>query len=481
MIAQAGLDQADAIKDRRVSSVELVLDAIKRIEQHDRMVNAVVTRDFDRALSAAADADSKVSKGLAVGAFHGVPMTVKECFHLAGMTTTFGKTEFANNIAIEDAESVKRMKHAGAIVLGKTNVPTDLADCQTYNRLYGTTANPHNLERTPGGSSGGAAAALAAGYVAIELGSDLAGSIRTPSHFCGVFGHKSSYGVIPQTGHSLLNGPRFDADLAVIGPMARTARDLTQAFEVLTTPASSVDPWKLELPRFERQSLREFRIGVIDNHPACPVSHETRKSIDDLVERLAAEGSSIVKSPAIGIDLQAAHRDFMVMYRSVGLSNMPEQQRIQLANEVSCFDIQDASFAASTRRAAALRHIDWLALANMREILRLKWKEFFRTIDVLICPAHSTTAFPHDHSEPREGRIIDVDGGAQPYNSYLFWVGIAGLCGLPSTVVPLSRDGDGLPIGVQLIGNRYNDYLTLAFAELLEKAGISRCVTAKLS
>lgn len=467
----SAVELANQVRSRKVSSLELVSEAIRKIEKQDTKIRAVVDRDFERAVAAAKDADDAVARGRPLGAFHGIPMTVKECISVSGLKTTFGKKEFADNVAKVDATSVARMKAAGAVIVANTNVPTDLADCQTYNDVYGLTINPHNHERTCGGSSGGSAASLAAGYVPLELGSDLAGSIRTPSHFCGVFGHKSSYGIIPQTGHSLMSEPRFESDIAVIGPMANSAVDLSQAFSILTADQSrDSNPWHLRLPATQKSHLRDFKVAMFNNHDLCRVGVEARLAIDALAESLMNLGVTVRYNPTLPLDLMQAHKDFMIMYRSVGLANLPLGVREDMASQLNTVDPDDYSFRAAGIRAAALKHADWLTIAHRREILRAQWQLFFGVFDLVLCPVHSTTAFPHDYRTPRESRMIAVDGKPQGYNDYLFWVGLAGLPGLPSTVMPIANGADNLPIGVQVVGDRFRDTDTLRFAELYEQA-----------
>ena len=304
-----------ALARREISSAELTQHTIKRIEALDASINAVVVRDFDRARAAAREADAGLARG-ELRPLLGLPMTVKEAFNVAGLPTTWGIPAFKGWQAEGDAVAVARLKDAGAIILGKTNVAVGLADWQSYNDVYGTTNNPWDIARTPGGSSGGAAAALAAGYVSLEIGSDLGGSIRAPAHFSGVFGHKSSYGIVPMRGHQLpgTEASGGDGELAVLGPMARTADDLALALDILAGPDDSdAKAYRLDLPPPRHQNLEEFRVLVIDTHPLMPTSEDVCMALDRLADRLSSRVAKIARSSPLLPDLAEAARIYMPM------------------------------------------------------------------------------------------------------------------------------------------------------------------------
>src|SRR5262245_59040994 len=291
------------LANRRVSSVELLDQSIARIEALDKSINAVVVRDFDRARQAAIAADQALARGERRPLL-GLPMTVKEAYNVAGLPTTWGIPAFKDWRPPEDAVVVERLKAAGAVIMGKTNVPVSLSDWQSTNPIYGTTNNPYDLERTPGGSSGGAAAALAAGYVALEAGSDLGGSLRTPAHFCGVFAHKPTYGIVPMRGHTFPKQPAVPSagdGLAVLGPMARSARDLALALDVIAGPDDQRDGvgWRLVLPRPRHRALRDFRVLVIDTHPICPTAEAIRTALAQLADRLGKESVAVARQSSL--------------------------------------------------------------------------------------------------------------------------------------------------------------------------------------
>ena len=291
-------DLVKAIAGRQVSSRELVDNAISRIEAFDPKINAVVVRDFERARAAADTADAALAKGES-RALLGVPMTVKEHYAVAGLPTTRGDPKYKDWKAEIDALVVQRLKAAGAVILGKTNVPLNLSDWQSFNEVYGTTNNPWDLSRTPGGSSGGSAAALAAGFVPLELGSDIGGSLRAPAHFCGVFSHKPTLDLVPQrsAGPPQIPAVPVRGDLAVYGPMARSAADLALELEVLAGPDELMEGvgYKLALPPPRHEKLADFRVLVIDTHPLCPTADSIKSALNGLADRLAKLGCRVLR------------------------------------------------------------------------------------------------------------------------------------------------------------------------------------------
>lgn len=451
------------------SSVEILRQYIDQIERYDGAINAVVCRDFERALDTAATRDSERARSQTRGPLHGLPMTVKESFTVAGLPTTWGFPAQAANVADGNAVAVQRLVDAGAVVFGKTNVPDALADLQTFNTVYGRTNNPWDERLTCGGSSGGSAAALAAGFTGLELGTDLAGSLRVPAHFCGVFSHKPSYGLVPQTGHSLAPDPA-QTDLTVIGPMARCASDLRLALDSLAGPTSldSVG-WTLTLPEARGIRLSDYRVAVLPSHPACEVDRGIEAAITDLARALGREGAEVDLAVEWPIDLEACCRDYMVMARAVGSRRSPPDLLARWKDEALALEGDDGSYRAAGRRAAALTHHGWLAMHGRRSGYRDAWTRFFRSYDVVLCPVHASPAFPHDTATPREDRTLKVNGRLHDYNQSVFWMAIAGLNYLPSTVRPIGLAEGGAPIGVQVIGPYLEDRTTLRFAELLDQ------------
>jgi amidase len=457
---------ATAVREGEISSLELTDYFIARIEKYDGEINAVVVRDFDRAREVARKADAEQAAGNAAGALHGVPITIKESYDLAGLPTTWGFPQFKENVAGSDSFAVARYKEAGAVFLGKTNVPVALGDFQSYNPIYGTTGNPWDLERTPGGSSGGAAAALAAGLTGLETGSDIGGSIRNPAHFCGVYGHKPTWGVVPPQGHAL-PGAAASPDIAVCGPLARSAEDLALSMGIISGAEPLDQPgWQLNLPKPRQNSLADFRVAIWSTDELCPVVNEVAERAEQLGETLSKLGAKVSHAARPQFDFARAQVTYLSLLNSImGASLAPEQiENARAAAAAS--DPNDMSAETVMARGSVLSHRHWLAHNNERERLRYAWKEFFNDWDILICPQTSSPAFPHDH-RPFPARTLPVNGVDQPYLDQLFWAGIVTTSYLPSTVFPTGPSRDGLPIGLQAVGAEYNDYGTIEFARLV--------------
>lgn len=457
------LDLARRIRNREISAVELTDLFINRIETYDGDINAVVVRTFDEARRDARAADEALAGGGDLGPLHGVPMTIKESYVIAGTPATWGIEAFRDNVAAEDGLAVQRFRAAGAHFLGKTNVPTDLGDFQSYNPIYGTTGNPWDTGRTPGGSSGGSAASLAAGFCGLEAGSDIGGSIRNPAHFCGVYGHKPTYGIIPLSGHELVpNTP--DMDLAVCGPLARGADDLRVALGIMAGPTDrEALGWQLNLPAADFNHLKELRVAVWANDEMAPVATEVADRITGIGEMLARLGATVSDRARPAFDVARAHANYQTLLTSVMTAAMAGEQVAAADAAARALDPADDSLGAVQTRAMVLPHRDWIRTNSEREKLRLAWSAFFEDWDILLCPQMPTPAFPHDH-RPFEQRTITVDNEEQAYFKPLFWAGMIVNAYLPSTVFPTGPSRDGLPIGVQAVSAPYRDYRTIEFA-----------------
>ena len=457
---------AGLIRTKEISAEELTRYFIGRIERFDREINAVVARDFERAMDAARSADAALGRSVEVGPLHGVPMTIKESYDLAGLPTTWGFPRFADNIASVDADVVTRFKQAGAHFLGKTNVPIALGDYQSYNDIYGTTSNPWDLTRTPGGSSGGSAAALAAGLCALESGSDIGGSIRNPAHYCGVYGHKPTWGIVSRRGQAL-PGRVSQTDLAVVGPMARCAEDLSLAMGIVTGPDALDAPgWRLELPPPRARRLSDLRVAVWPTHELSPPSNEISGRIQQLADMLGRLGATVSDSVRPDFSPSHHHATYTKLLGSVTGANVGDEQFAQARRLAGQFDRSDDSWPAISAQAAVLHHRDWLESNNERTHIRLAWRRFFSNWDLVLCPIMATTAFPHDQ-RARAERTLAVDGVAAPAFGQSFWAGLATLGYLPSTVFPTGPSTDGLPIGLQAIGPAYHDNTPIEFARLM--------------
>ena len=461
-----------ALNARKVSAVELVQDAIARIERHDAKIKAVCVRDFARALDTARAADAERARG-ETRPLLGIPLTVKESFDVAGLPTTWGMPAQKDFRPPEDALAVSRVKDAGGVILGKTNVPLGLDDWQSYNDIYGTTNNPYDLSRTPGGSSGGSSAALAAGYGPLSVGSDIGGSLRVPAFHCGVYAHKPTFALAPMRGHTPPPLPPLpeDHDLVVIGPMARSAADLSLLLDVIAgpDPLEAGTAYKLALPPPRHGQLKNFRVLVIDTDPVLPTNAVVRAAIDQLAANLGKAGVKIERKSQLLPDFAASSRLYMRMLMSfLSVTFQPEAYAGALAAAAN-LPADDMSLRAERLRGIALSHREWVRADVARARLRAQWRALFRSFDAVICPVMPTPAFPHDHSPEQEKRSISIDGKEYVYPDQLAWPGIATLPGLPATAIPICLSPEGLPIGVQIVGPRLEDRTPLKLAELIER------------
>jgi amidase len=467
---RSATDLIQALATRQISARELLDAAITRIEALDPKINAVVVRDFDRARVAADAADAALGRGERRPLL-GLPMTVKEQFNVAGLATTWGYPRFRDWHPDADALAVQRLKAAGAIIIGKTNVPVALADWQSYNDVYGTTNNPWDLGLTPGGSSGGAAAALAAGFVPLELGSDIGGSLRAPAHFCGVFSHKPSLDLIPQRGSGPPETPAIAtrSELAVVGPMARSAADLALELAILAGPDEMWDGigYKVALPEPRHSRLAEFRVLLIDEHPLCPTAATVKAALEGLTQHLARLGCTIVRRSPKMPDLARTTRNYNEVLSAFISVDLPPEERARMYAAAEALSPDDQTLTAARLRGATMSHAAWARTNRIRNGLRIQWQALFQEIDLIVCPPMPTIAFPHDHS-PQRTRQLSVDGKQIPYSDQLAWPAIATLTGLPATVAPVGHD-NGLPVGVQIIGGYLEDHTTIAFAGLIER------------
>jgi amidase len=455
------------IRAREVGSRELLEHYLARGETYGAAVNCIVVHDIPSARQRADQADRALARGDMVGPLHGLPMTIKESFHLTGTPTTFGFPQFRNNIATSNAVVVDRLLAAGAVIFGKTNVPPALMDGQSNNEVYGRTNNPWDLKRTPGGSSGGSAAALAAGLTGLELGSDIASSIRNPSHYCGVYGHKPTYGVCPQDGHMLLEWHQA-TDIAVVGPMARSAHDLELALSVMAGPAEDHGIYSLELPAARQTTLKDFRIALVVDDAFAEVDQAVQDQLTALGEFLAREGASVTTGARPEFDSRELYQLYMVLLRAAASLRIPDDEFNLELERARGADRATRDMSKLNAYGATLSHRDWLRLDEERQLIRNKWREFFARFDLLLCPPLSSAAFPHS-SVPPQARTLAVNGRDVPFENQLFWAGFAGIAYLPATVAPIGLTGEGLPVGVQIIGPRHGDRTCLRFAQLLEE------------
>jgi amidase len=454
-----------AIRTKEISATELLDLTFERIDRFNPAIEAIVWEDRERARRRAREADTAIARGTA-GPLTGVPVTIKEAFAYEGSPNSWGLPQLKNAISPRTAIAVERLESAGAIVIGKTNTPMMLGDWQTANPIYGTTNNPWDLTRTPGGSTGGGAAALAAGLGALTLGTDLSGSIRIPAHFCGVYGHKPSLGLVSTDG--LQPGPwdgspGLPMDISVVGPLARSAEDLRIALELLGGPsAEDRRAWNWRLPEARHTRLEEFRVGYVTDHPDAPVSAEVAELCRRTIAELGLAGATLARGWPSGFDIPPQLETFTYLLAALVTVDATDDERRRAAGRLA--KQPDDVFAA----AMTGPHARWLHETRRRLAVRARWQEYFESHDVFILPASVTAAFPHDHSMPIERRVIQTSNGPRPYIRDLpFWTCFAGLAGLPATIAPIGETDGGLPVGIQIIAPMWEDATAIEFARLL--------------
>jgi len=458
------------IRARKIGCVELLDHYIARMRRYNPKLNAIIATRLPAARRAATKADAALSRrGARLGRLHGLPMTIKESFDIAGMPTTWGLTELRSHRATSNAVVVQRLLDAGANLFGKTNVPVHLADWQTFNPVYGTTGNPWDLARTPGGSSGGSAAALAAGLSALEYGSDIGASIRNPAHYCGVYGHKATFRIVTPRGQTTY-GKVSESDISVVGPLARSADDLALALAVTAGP-DIIDAagWRLRLPAPRKTRLRDFRVAVMLSHQTADVDESVQQLIREVARFIAKRGAKVSSRARPDVDPEQAHRVYVQLLRYATSGRQPESQYKRFMARRPRLRANDFGYEAQFVRGTTLAPREWSALNEQRHRMRMAWAKFFEDWDVLLCPAATTAAFPHMQAGERWERMIRVNGKPQPSTTQMFWAGFSGMVYLPSTVAPIGLTREGLPVGVQIVGPQYGDYTTIRFAQLLER------------
>ena len=456
---------------REISSRELLEHYLQRVARHNEALNAVIWMDAERARADADASDRRRAAGEALGPLDGIPTTVKESYDIAGAPTTWGVPEFRDNIAERDSAVVERLRAAGAVIYGKTNVPLMLADWQSFNEIYGTTNNPWDLTRSPGGSSGGSAAALAAGLSALEAGSDIGASIRNPAHYCGVFGHKPTWGIVPGRGQKL-PGDLAESDIAVVGPLARSTADLKTAMDVLAGPdGPEARGLRLRLPRPRKMRLRQFRVSVVLTDPVSEVDRPVQDAIAKLARWLEGEGAKVEMDARPGFSSEEAHEIYIRLLRSATSKRLTDEQIAAARRQLDELpaDADRTSYKVRMWESQTMGHRDWLRWNERRHKLMAGWEEFFETYDLMLCPAAASAAFPHDQQGDRVDRTIEVNGRRVPTTDQLFWAGYPCAFYLPGTVAPIGLTEAGLPVGVQIVGRRYDDLTCLHMAGLIEE------------
>jgi amidase len=464
--ATAG-EMAEAVRRKTISASELMSVTFQRIDRHNPTLNAIVWQDRERAMARAKQADDALATGDESGPLHGVPVTIKESFAYRGSPSTWGLPSLKDANSSRTAVAVARLESSGAIVAGKTNVPLMLGDWQTRNPLYGTTNNPWDLTRTPGGSTGGGAAALAAGLGCLTIGSDLSGSIRIPAHFCGVYGHKPSLGLVSLAGFQpgpWDGSPGYPMDLSVAGPLARSARDLGLALDVLggsNGDAAKAWTWRMPPPRHTR--IADFRIGyVLDDDALGRVASDVGAVYEATLSALSKAGAKMERGWPAGVDPGAQMRVFSYLLFALLTAEMSDDARERSRTR---FEENPDDIAAA---AAVEPHARWLHETQRRLAIRALWQTYFESHDVFLLPTAFTAAFPHDHGEPIDSRVVATPEGKRPYaRDMASWISVATVAGLPATVAPVGRTSAGLPVGIQIVGPMWEDGSSIECAALL--------------
>jgi amidase len=471
---ESGLQLRKRLGTGDLSAVELLDYFLARVARFNPELNAIIELQEDeaRAQAIACDKAQASQSAQSLPPFHGVPMTIKESFDVRGMHTTRGNPAFKDHIASTDALAVSRLRKAGANIFGKTNVPLDLADFQSYNAIYGTTNNPWDTERTPGGSSGGSAVAMAAGLSGIENGSDIGGSIRNPAHYCGVFGHKPTWGLLPPRGHAA-PGVLAQSDLAVIGPIARSAADLEALLLAEAGPDEIMaSGYRLDLSQPNFTDLKHLRVAAMVNSALAPVSQVCQSRVEGVLDIIRHAGGQVNYDARPDFDLGEGHEVYQNLLWAVMASRSDDATYAQLAAEAAALAPDDRSARAQNLRARFATYRDYSTANEVRTHQRWAWHRFFQEYDVMVTPIMATPAFQHDH-QPFGQRTVEVDGATRPYFEQLFWAGLAINSYLPATIVPTGTLGGGLPIGVQIIGPEFGDLKVLRVAKLLELEGLT--------
>ena len=468
MIFDSAHEILEKIKQGEVSSLEVLESFLAQVEKVNPKINAIVALDIERAKEKAKEADNKISLKSKLGPLHGLPMTIKDAFEVEGIVSTGGNPAWKDNIPKRNAEAVQRLVDAGAIIFGKTNVPFLSSDLQSFNKIYGTTNNPWDLERTPGGSSGGSAAALAAGMTPLELGSDIGGSIRVPAHFCGLYGHKPSYNIISEVGHmppppgSILTGN----GLSVAGPLARSPEDLEIALDVLVSAQEQdSQAWKVKLPKARTKKIKELKIAVWPDEPYAEADNEITNLIKDTAKDLKHAGAK-VETVDLPISFEEIDKIYSLLLNPLMLAGSPKETFETLAKLNESLDPNDVSELAKVARGSVLKHADWVLVNAIRQNMRQKWREFFNKFDVILCPTCITPAFKHNHNPVHE-RKLTINGKDDEYLRATLWAGPAVSAGLPSTNVPIGMSSNNLPISMQITGPYLEDKTCLEVAKVV--------------
>jgi amidase len=462
----------EKLRAKEISSRELVEATLARIDALNPQINAFCALDADAARAAATAADDRRAKGEA-RALEGLPIGIKDVFDVAGFTATAGVPALKERRPQVDAPSVARLRAAGAIILGKTNVPTFAADFQTFNPIYGATNHPRDPAFSPGGSSGGSAAALASGMSALELASDLGGSIRWPAHACGLYGLKPSWGMVTSYGHTPpppAKRTERDPDCLVVGPLARSAADLKLMLEIIAGPRHAASPSSLRPSR--ATSAKGLRVALWAEDHFAATDASVAAAVREAARRLAATGATIDESARPAFAIEEAFEVFALYNHAVVGWGLPGSLRDKMAANAARFKRGDLSHQALQARGVRITPGDYRDLELRRRKLQAHWARFFERYDVVLCPPAPVGAIRHDPTPDVHQRKLTVNGEARPYLDFLVWSSLASSSGLPAAAAPVGLGPDDMPRGVQIIAASGEDLTAIAVARMIGEAAV---------
>ncbi|MGL4243237.1 MAG: amidase family protein [Beijerinckiaceae bacterium] len=463
-------EQIRLLAERRLSASELLQLTLQRIDRLNPAVNAVIALDAERAAIAARESDRRLAEGTA-RPLEGLPVTIKDAFDTAGLRTACGAPNLKDRVPDEDAVAVARLRAAGAIIVGKTNVPAFCGDFQSASPISGKTSNPWNLDLSAGGSSGGAAAAVATGMASFEIGTDQGGSTRWPCAANGVTGLKSSWGLISTWG--VVPPPpekrtARNVDVVSAGPITRHASDMDLILPILAGPRD-VNISGPVLPTPRRMSPQGLRVAVWVDEPMAPADGRVRDGVRAAAGMLAAEGAVIDERARPSFRFEEAYEVFALLNHWLVGYGLPARVRDKIASRASSYAPGDLSHAALQARGMLMTPGLYQELNARRMRLKRQWAQFFTRFDVVLCPPAPVAFLPHQEDPNVMARTLDVDGEARPYLDFLHWASLAAGCDLPAATGPAGFTPEGMPRGVQIIAPMLEDRTAIAVAGMLQE------------
>ena len=444
-----------ALQRREVSSQELLDVYLARLERFNGELNAIVTVDSEGARASAQAADDASARGDSLGPLHGLPMTIKDCFDVAGMRTTVGDPDYEQYVPAIDAPLVARLRAAGAVIFGRSNVPYRLKDLQTCNPVFGCTRNPWNVSVTPGGSGGGAGAAVSAGLTALDVSGDMGGSTRVPASHCGVFGLKPTYGIIPNLGVlPLPPGHRAEVDMESPGPMGRAIEDLELALDVMAGPRDDLArAWSLSLPPPRATRLADFRVGVWLDDLTYPTEGAVFDVLRHAADHLADAGARLDEISRPGSLEEVVDLFQQLFFANIGGS------------------MSDADYAvAAGDSPVKATYRSWYKANERRAQLRHRWSQYFDEFDILLAPCCVVAAHANSDEPDIMKRTIKINNVESPYLNLMAWAAPANALHLPAVAVPAGLTADGLPVGLQIIAGYLEDRTALEAGRQISEA-----------